>query len=148
MRRVSASSPLKMLLTKGLLPAGGDGTRFCARVLDYGCGQGADVLHLRGLGHDAVGYDPKWRPVKPEGRFDVVLCTFVLNVITAREASDVLEKIDGYLNQGGMAFVSVRRDVPREGVQGRDAWQRWVECPEGYDVVFEGTGFATFRRRK
>ncbi|MFJ8853579.1 DNA phosphorothioation-associated putative methyltransferase [Streptomyces sp. NPDC102437] len=54
-----------------------DGTQ----VLDYGCGRGGDVRALGHLGLDVSGWDPVHRPdgnLKPS---DIVLLTYVLNVI-------------------------------------------------------------------
>lgn len=50
-------------------------------VLDYGCGRGDDVIHLRALSVDAVGWDPHYRPHPHPVAADVVLLTYVLNVI-------------------------------------------------------------------
>lgn len=52
-----------------------------AEVLDYGCGRGGDVRALEYLGLDVSGWDPVHRPdgnLKPS---DIVLLTYVLNVI-------------------------------------------------------------------
>lgn len=52
-----------------------------ASVLDYGCGRGDDVRHLSALGMSAQGWDPHYRPEPPPVPADVVLLTYVLNVI-------------------------------------------------------------------
>ena len=48
---------------------------------DYGCGQGSDVRGLKGLGHDAHGWDPVHRPDGQKREADVVNLGYVLNVI-------------------------------------------------------------------
>jgi 8-oxo-dGTP pyrophosphatase MutT (NUDIX family) len=138
MTRSGPSAPLKFLLSHNLIPEN-------ASVLDYGCGKGADVAHLEKLGYRAVGYDPKWRPDKPSGKYDVVLCTFVLNVIDEKQSAHVIDGIKQHLKTGGHAFISVRRDIPKEGQAGKDCWQRWVECPAGFKTLVENKGFATFQ---
>ncbi|QUI33006.1 DNA phosphorothioation-associated putative methyltransferase [Streptomyces alfalfae] len=51
------------------------------RVLDYGCGRGGDVRALQHLGLDAAGWDPVHFPDGRREPAEVVLLTYVLNVI-------------------------------------------------------------------
>ncbi|MDN0193913.1 DNA phosphorothioation-associated putative methyltransferase [Streptomyces sp. S.PNR 29] len=50
-------------------------------VLDYGCGRGGDVRALQQLDCQAVGWDPFYSPETRLEPADVVLLTYVLNVI-------------------------------------------------------------------
>ncbi|GGK44981.1 hypothetical protein Ppa06_00660 [Planomonospora parontospora subsp. parontospora] len=50
-------------------------------VLDYGCGRGDDVRALQGMDIRATGWDPHFHPGGCIGPADVVLLTYVLNVI-------------------------------------------------------------------
>lgn len=50
-------------------------------VLDYGCGRGQDIARLRKMGIDAQGWDPHFAPETPLTERDVVLLTYVLNVV-------------------------------------------------------------------
>ena len=50
-------------------------------VLDYGSGRGQDVSRLRQLGMTAMGWDPYFTTETPPVPHDVVLVTYVLNVI-------------------------------------------------------------------
>jgi DNA phosphorothioation-associated putative methyltransferase len=50
-------------------------------VLDYGCGRGGDVRALQHLGLDVTGWDPVHFPEGQRRPADVVLLTYVLNVI-------------------------------------------------------------------
>ncbi|MFF1499519.1 DNA phosphorothioation-associated putative methyltransferase [Streptomyces sp. NPDC058316] len=52
-----------------------------AQVLDYGCGRGGDVRALEHLGLDVSGWDPVHRPDGELRPSDIVLLTYVLNVI-------------------------------------------------------------------
>lgn len=54
-------------------------------------------------------------------RFDVILCTYVLNVLPPDQQDQVLVDLANLLKPDGVAFVSVRRDV-RAGCAGR-TWQ-------------------------
>jgi DNA phosphorothioation-associated putative methyltransferase len=51
------------------------------QILDYGCGRGGDVRALGHLGFDASGWDPVHRPDGELRPSDIVLLTYVLNVI-------------------------------------------------------------------
>lgn len=85
------------------------------RVLDYGCGHGADVDFLREKEFEVVGYDPHYAPERPEGTFDTILCHYVLNVLMQREQTNVLMDVSEYLRPSGSAFFTVRRDLHRTG---------------------------------
>ncbi|MEU4332885.1 DNA phosphorothioation-associated putative methyltransferase [Nonomuraea dietziae] len=50
-------------------------------VLDYGCGRGDDVRALQGIARRAVGWDPHYHPEGSLDPSDVVLLTYVLNII-------------------------------------------------------------------
>ena len=58
LRRSTLSSPFRHLLDFGFL----DGRR---TVFDYGCGRGDDLRLLTGMGVDAKGWDPVYRPNAP-----------------------------------------------------------------------------------
>ncbi len=63
-------------------------------ILDYGCGYGYDVDHLKGLGHKVTGYDPYFGKML-RVKSDWVLLFYVLNVIEdAVEREAVL--VDAY----------------------------------------------------
>jgi hypothetical protein len=72
--RYELSKPVKTLLEYGLLKS-------ATTFFDYGCGQGSDVRGLRGLGHDASGWDPVHRPNEHKREADIVNLGYVLNVI-------------------------------------------------------------------
>ena len=72
--RYELSKPVKSLLEYGLLRPG-------ATFFDYGCGQGADFRGLQGLGYDADGWDPVFRPDAAKREADLVNLGYVVNVI-------------------------------------------------------------------
>jgi ATP adenylyltransferase len=100
------SFPTKYLQSHGLIKG---------RVLDFGCGTGVDVEFLRGKGHDVIGYDPYYAPDYPTGRFDTILCHYVLNVLLPEEQVAVLMAVSELLEPGGKAYFTVRRDIKRNG---------------------------------
>jgi hypothetical protein len=83
------------------------------RVLDYGCGFGFDADHC---GWDA--YDPYYRPRDPEGPYDTILCTLVLNVLSRARRARVLAHIQSLLTHDGHAYLAVSRNVPVTGKLG------------------------------
>ena len=115
MRRVKPSTPARRLKESGLIRG---------RTLDYGCGRGFDAKWLR-----AKRYDPVHQPDLPKGKFDTVLCTYVLNTITSyAERMEVLRLVRSLLRKDGRAFISVRRDV--RGCRGTSCgWQGNVDVP-------------------
>lgn len=105
-QRDRMSAPARWLHGAGLLRG---------RVLDLGCGYGRDTEDLRQLGVDIVGYDPHYRPERPVGLFDTVICIYVLNVLLPHEQSGVLMDVSQWLRPGGRAYYAVRRDLTQEG---------------------------------
>jgi SAM-dependent methyltransferase len=85
------------------------------RVLDYGCGYGQDVRFLQTNGFDAYGYDPYHSPDLPSGKFDIVVCFYVQNVLFLDEQTDVLMAISRLLKPTGRAYFAVRRNINRDG---------------------------------
>ena len=104
--RIKPSLPVKVLLERNLIQG---------RVLDFGCGLGMDLKHLNKIGFETIGYDPYYQPGYPEGKFDTIICFYVLNVLLPIEQSHVLMAISELLKPGGRAFYAVRRDVRRNG---------------------------------
>lgn len=100
------SYPTKQLWSLGLIQG---------RVLDFGCGLGADVNFLRSNQVDAIGYDPYYVPAYPTGKFDTILCHYVLNVLLGEEQAHVLMAISELLNPKGRAYFTVRRDIQQSG---------------------------------
>ena len=121
--RNAASAPLKRMLGLGYFA----GER---KILDHGCGHGADVVALRDAGFDAVGFDPNHAPdtvVRP-GTCDVVLSTYVLNTLpTVQERGFVLDGLLAAAKPGGKIFVTVRADVKRDGWTSKGTYQATID---------------------
>lgn len=101
--RRSLSAPAEYLLEHDLL---------AGRILDFGCGRGDLVKFLDG---DIEQYDPNWHPKKPRGKFDVVTCIYVLNVLRPVPRRTALAEAKAYVRRGGKLYVAVRRDIERDG---------------------------------
>jgi len=82
-----------------------------SRLLDYGCGKGFDLSCYVKHGFDASGYDPHFLPIRPDGVFDVITCSYVLNVLEPTARDSVLSDIFRLLRPGGKALFTLRGDV-------------------------------------
>lgn len=85
------------------------------RTLDFGCGLGVDVNYLKKLNYNVIGYDPFYFKQYPEGKFDTIICNYVLNVLLPEEQVMVLMEISELLKPEGKAYFAVRRDIKRNG---------------------------------
>lgn len=126
--RTKPSRPTKLLFAAGLLRG---------RVLDYGCGKGFDVIY-----YDLEGYDPHYRPHLPEGKFDTIICNYVLNVVTEVEGEKIIEHIKSLLTSDGKAYITVRRDNFLAGVNGKGLYQRMVQL--NYKSLINRGGFEMY----
>lgn len=113
--RRTLSAPAAYLLEQGLL---------VGRVLDFGCGRGDLAKFLDG---DIEQYDPHYAPDKPSGKFDVVVCNYVLNVMGWRRRKRALAEARSYVKPGGHLYVAVRRDIVREGATSKGTRQYTVK---------------------
>jgi len=105
-KRNGASAPLKMFLKNKIFSP-------TSSILDYGCGHGADVRELEGLGFNVTGYDPYWAPIELIAS-DYITCTYVLNVVPEDQRPEVILKIKNLLKPNGQALITVRRDFSKD----------------------------------
>lgn len=126
--RKTCSLPIKNLLKKDLLK--GD-------ILDYGCGKGFDVEYL-----NCDGYDIYYQPEFPTKKYDTISCNYVLNVVDEDVRIDILKKIKGLLKEGGVAYVSVRRDLKEDYVTKKGTKQFLVKLD--FPILTENSGFCTY----
>ena len=105
-KRTSLSVPTRYLLQHNLLKG---------RILDFGCGYGFDTDELKRQGYDITGYDYCYRPEYPDGKFDTILCNYVLNVLEPYAQAEVMMNVTNLLAPTGTAFFAVRRDLTEEG---------------------------------
>lgn len=85
------------------------------KILDFGAGFGQDVEFLKKAGFEIEAYDPHYQPLFPKGKFDTILCFYVLNVLFKAEQSKVIWQISQILEKAGSAYFAVRRDLRKEG---------------------------------
>jgi len=81
-------------------------------VLDFGCGKCASVNPKHW-----DNYDPHYAPDGiPSGKkYNIILCTYVLCVLSPEDRPKVLKKIRSLLSEWGCAYITVRADRPKNG---------------------------------
>ena len=123
--RKSPSMPMKYLSGRDLL---------VGRTLDYGSGRGYDAKHF-----GMVEYDPNFAPERPHGKFNTVVCNYVLNVVDRRTEREILEDIKSLLVEGGIAYISVRRDIKKDAHY-KTYSQRVVKLGRDFELIKERSG--------
>ena len=103
LRRTQPSFAARHLDDHRLVPTG-------ARVLDYGSGFGYDAQHF-----GWTAYDPFYGPHALAPPYDCIVCTQVLNAISAKHRADALAHIQALLAPDGAAYLCVARNLPRAG---------------------------------
>lgn len=113
--RTKPSAPMKALFEKNLLEGS---------ILDFGGGRGADYFFLKNQPvktYDIYHYDPNFlilgdRIIQKKNdylysvKFDIILCTYVLNVLIPKERKRAIQNIHDRLAYDGVAYITVRTD--------------------------------------
>ncbi len=131
MTRKCMSRPMSLLYNAGIKPS------LYTRDywLDYGSDKGFDADYL-GIGkYDKYHYPSFLKP----NYYSVITCIYVLNVVSPEIEVSILREIMTCLTPIGLAYVSVRRDLPLEGTK----TQRFVTLP--FNCVYEDRGFAMYQ---
>ncbi len=116
-KRSDLSLPTRYLLQHQLLKD---------RILDFGCGFGFDTDELRRQGYDIIGYDYYYRPEYPEGKFDTIICNYVLNVLEPYAQAEVMMNVSNLLSPKGTAYFAVRRDLTEEGFRLHAVYKKYT----------------------
>ncbi|MFD4906574.1 DNA phosphorothioation-associated putative methyltransferase [Kitasatospora purpeofusca] len=110
--RTALSMPAKQAMVDRQLVPG-------VTVLDYGCGRGGDVRSLTQMQFNASGWDPVYRPEGPVVPADVVLLTYVLNIIEdPEERLQTLKR--AWELAGTVLVVSTRLTWEKNKVKGEE----------------------------
>lgn len=137
-KRSSLSAPVRLLKERDLLQG---------HILDYGCGRGDDAKSLTDDGYSVNSFDPHWNPdgIRADS-YDTIYCNYVLNVLREEDESAVLLKIRDLLSDKGTAYISVRRDLKKDGETSRGFQRRvLLDLP----IVFNKSGaFCIYKMQK
>jgi exonuclease III len=98
------------------------------KILDFGCGRGEDLRFYQGLGIEADGWDP-YEPFgfskRPTGQYDIVTCTFVLNVLpNPYERVRTLRDSLSFTRPGGSLVIATRSPEAIESEATRKGWKK------------------------
>jgi 2-polyprenyl-3-methyl-5-hydroxy-6-metoxy-1,4-benzoquinol methylase len=104
LKRDKPSQAAEVLVARGLVKG---------RVLDYGCGFGFDANQF---GWES--YDPYYQPREPEGQFDTIVCTLVLNALSRNNRARVISRVRELIAREGSAYFAVARNIPKTGKMG------------------------------
>lgn len=121
------------------------------RVLDFGCGKGFDVIHLKKHNHDIVGYDAFHEQFSspPDGKFDLVMCNFVLNVLPKKFREEAFDRAYSYAKRGGIVFVSAR---PKNTLRPSGLWtpyqDGWLTSALTFQMGFTTEGLKYFCEKR
>ena len=148
--RKALSVPARYLLKNKLITGS---------ILDYGCDKGGDVKRLAAMNKMIIGYDPNssyetrgkffrgTEAMLSPYKFDTILCTYVLNVVQHhRGQPEILERIKFLLHPAGVAYITVRRDIKKEGINKRGTYQRNVVL--NLPVVRETSTYCIYKLEK
>ena len=137
--RKKLSAPIQWLLKNNLI----DKTK---TILDYGCGRGYDVLFLKEQGYDIYGYDPYYFNNETNNYFDIILLTYVLNVVEEQEEKNILQKLEQLKSNNGRYFVTVRRDLKENKIQYKGYIQR-MSYPNLYSI-YKNSNFEIYSNKQ
>jgi DNA phosphorothioation-associated putative methyltransferase len=108
MSRQELSRPARAAIELGILQT--DDSFF-----DFGCGKGTDILHLRGSGFTASGWDPHFAPDAPRRQADVVNIGYVVNVVA--DPAERAASLNRAWHLAGKALVvAARLNAERRGL--------------------------------
>ena len=98
-----------------------------SKVLDYGCGRGSDADFLIKNKISCTKYDPFFYPKEIIGKFDVVLLTYVLNVIKKDSREIALRLAWKHVKDNGYLSVTVRNKKELDAAQKNKKWQAYED---------------------
>lgn len=101
------------------------------RVLDFGCGRGFDAEILLHRGFNINRFDPYFFPEMPNGKFHLVTCSYVLNVLTNDNDNRqmVIRQAWSKVEDGGMLFISVR---DQKSINNYATAGQWTPFTDGF----------------
>lgn len=149
---------LSVVYSKQLRRLRSVGLRKSSTIIDYGCGSGAFVRHLRRWGYaNAVGYDefnPQLaQPERLDARYDFVVAQDVLE--HAERPLDLLSRLDGLAHPGGVIAIGTPDAEQIELTRAQDfihtlhaPYHRHIFSRRALELAATGQGWRLERRYK
>lgn len=80
--------------------------------------KGTDVDFLRSKNIKADAHDPYWHPNEAalNKKYDIVLCTYVLNVVDEPTRKSIIKRLKDLTKSNGKVYITVRRDIKKHTV--------------------------------
>ena len=138
-KRKTISRPLKYLISQGKIGKND-------RILDYGCGRGDDIVWLRKNGYQAFGFDPYWKKnlTNLNESYDVVLCTYVLNVVNKTTRQSIIKRLKDLTNSHGTVYITVRRDLLKDhAISQRGTHQYKIKLP--FEIMKKTSSYCIYK---
>lgn len=137
-KRKAPSRPLKYLLKNRLLHKKD-------KIFDYGSGRGDDALFLRCNGFNVHKWDPHWYPNSKSlhKSYDVVLCTYVLNVVGVSTRKQIITELKSLTGSNGKVYITVRRDLANNHIISKiGTHQYMVHLP--FKILYENSSYCIY----
>ncbi len=102
------------------------------RILDYGCGKGRDLKYYESeLNCEVKGWDP-YEPFGfsqyPNGKYDIVTCVFVLNVVPEiAERYEIIKKALSYVKKNGFLLIATRSAKEINDKASKGGWKSYKD---------------------
>lgn len=117
--------------------------KIIGKCLDYGCGRGFDANF-----YNLEQYDIHYQPKIPRGKFNTIICNYVLNVVPEeKEQKKIMRAVGEKLAAGGIAYFSVRNDRKNlTGWRKNGTWQGLVKLD--LPIEYRCSSFIIYRLEK
>jgi hypothetical protein len=140
LKRTKLSAPVKWLLKN---------VKFGFYRLDYGSGKSKDAFLINSLSsYDyCTMYDPYYSPfgsISERHKYHTILCTYVLNVVSAKTQAKIIADIKKRLYKHGKAYFSVRSDIKGTIYSSKGTMQRQIESIKGMKCIHSNSRFKIF----
>ena len=75
--------------------------------------------------------------------YDVVLCTYVLNVVDQKERLKIIDQLKRLINPWGDIYITVRKDIKNHIISKRGTHQYPVKLP--YEIIEKNSSFCIYK---
>lgn len=112
-------------------------------LLDFGCGKSHDADLLQEYKYDPYYFDNKW---VFDYKYDIILCSYILNTLLKNDESKILKQLRLLLTKNGTAYITVRRNIKKEGYTSIGTYQRNVIL--NLPIIKENSDYCIYQLKK